>query len=216
MSGLVPGPSSLTPSSTPSSTPSITVVLALHYQNDVLHPDGKIRVGIGADSPDRARVIEAATALLAGARERGWPILHVRVAFRPDGADIIQNCAIFKAVHASGATREGTWGAEFYTPLAPDAASPREFVVKHSRIDAFYGSPLDETLRRCNAARLVIAGVATHSVVESTVRHAADIGFDTWVAADACAAALPAVHEASLASMKLIATVSTVQGCIEG
>jgi len=191
-----------------------TVLLALHYQNDVLHPDGRIRVGIGADSPERARVIESAQRLLAGARERGWPIVHVRVAFRPDGADIIRNCAIFRAVHASGAVREGSWGAAFFEPLAPDASSPREYIVKHSRIDAFYGSPLDETLRQCRAERLVIAGVATHSVVESTVRHAADVGYDTWVAADACAAAEPAVHEASLRSMQLIATVSTVQECL--
>jgi nicotinamidase-related amidase len=203
-------------SAAPPSAAPVTVVLALHYQNDVLHPDGKIRVGLDADSPDRSRVIAHAAELLAGARERGWPIVHVRVAFRPDGADIIQNCAIFRAVAASGATREGTWGSEFYSELAPDAASPREFVVKHSRIDAFYGSPLDETLRRCRAERLIVAGVATHSVVESTVRHAADIGFDTWVAADACAAARPEVHEASLASMRLIATVSTVQGCLAG
>ena len=191
-----------------------TVVIALHYQNDVLHADGKIRVGLGADSPDRARVIAAAGVLLAGARERGWPIVHVRVAFRPDGADILQNCAIFRAVAASGAVQEGSWGAAFFDSLAPDSTSPREIVVKHSRINAFYGSPLDEALRVCRAERLVIGGVATHSVVESTVRHAADVGFDVWVTADACAAADPAVHAASLASMQLIATVTTVEACL--
>lgn len=192
-----------------------TVLLALHYQNEVLHADGKIRVGIGADSPERARLISAASSLLAGARARHWPIVHVRVAFRPDGADIIQNCAIFKAVAASGACREGTWGSAFHDELAPDAASPHEFVVKHSRISAFYGSPLDETLRVLGAQRLVIAGVATHSVVESTVRHACDVGYDVWVAADACTAASPEVHEASLASMRLVAMVTTVEGCLD-
>jgi biuret amidohydrolase len=191
-----------------------TVLLALHYQNDVLHEDGKIRVGLGEGSPVRGAVIEAAQALLAGARQQGWPVVHVRVAFRPDGADILQNCAIFRAVAASGAVQEGSWGAAFYAPLAPEADSVREFVVKHTRINAYYGSPLDEVLRGCGARRLVIAGVATHSVVESTVRHAADVGFDVWVAADACAAADPAVHAASLASMQLIATVATVEACL--
>ena len=202
------------PLALPLPLPLRTVVIALHYQNDVLHADGRIRVGLGADSPDRARVIAAAGSLLAGARARGWPIVHVRVAFRPDGADILQNCTIFRAVAASGAVQEGSWGAAFFESLAPDSTSPREWVVKHSRINAFYGSPLDEVLRACRAERLVIAGVATHSVVESTVRHAADVGFDVWVAADACAAADPAVHAASLASMQLIATVATVEGCL--
>lgn len=193
-----------------------TVLLALHYQNDVLHADGKIRVGLGEHSPARAAVIAAAGQLLSGARQHGWPIVHVRVAFRPDGADILQNGPIFRAVAASGAVQEGSWGAAFYEPLAPQAGSLHEHVVKHTRINAFYGTPLDELLRGCRAERLVIAGVATHSVVESTVRHAADIGFDVWVAADACAAADPAVHAASLASMQLIATVGTVQTCLAG
>ena len=43
-----------------------TAVLALHYQNDVLHPEGKIRVGLDADSGARqpvypARAVERAT-----------------------------------------------------------------------------------------------------------------------------------------------------------
>jgi nicotinamidase-related amidase len=46
------------------------------------------------------------------------------------------------------------------------------------------------------------------------VRHAADMGYDVWVAADACAAADPAVHAASLASMQLIATVGSVADCL--
>ena len=142
------------------------------------------------------------------------PIVHLRVGFRPDGADILQNGAIFRAVAASGAVQEGSWGAAFFDSLAPESTSPREWVVKHSRINAFYGSPLDEALRACGAERLVMAGVATHSVVESTVRHAADMGFDVWVATDACAAADPAVHAASLASMQLIATLATVEACL--
>ena len=190
-----------------------TVVLALHYQNDVLHADGKIRVGLAPDSPLRAEVISAARRLLAGARERGWRIVHVRVAFRPDGSDIVQNGAIFRAVAASGAVRDGSWGAAFFDALAPDAASALEHTITHTRINAFYGTGLTDLLGDCDAERLIVAGVATHSVVESTVRHAADMGYDVWVAADACAAADPAVHAASLASMQLIATVAPVADC---
>jgi nicotinamidase-related amidase len=105
---------------------------------------------------------------------------------------------------------EGQWGSAFYEGLQPLAGSAREFVVKHTRISAFYGTPLEETLRLLGARRLVVAGVATHSVVEGTVRHAADIGFEVMVAQDACASADPAVHDASLASMRLIAQTGPV------
>ncbi|HCQ49857.1 MAG TPA: cysteine hydrolase [Achromobacter sp.] len=187
-----------------------TAVLALHYQNDVLHPDGKIRVGLDADNGARQRLLDSAAALLEGARAQSLPIVHVRIAFRPDYADLLPNCAIFRNVASIGAVPEGQWGSEFYDGLQPVAASPREFVVKHTRISAFYGTPLEETLRVIGARRLVVAGVATHSVVEGTVRHAADIGFEVMVAEDACASANLSVHEASLASMRLIAQTGSV------
>lgn len=185
-------------------------VLALHYQNDVLHPDGKIRVGLDADGVARQRLLDGAAALLAGARAHALPIVHVRIAFRPDYADLLPNCAVFRNVARIGAVAEGQWGSAFYDGLQPLPGSATEFVVKHTRISAFYGTPLEETLRVLGARRLVVAGVATHSVVEGTVRHAADIGFEVMVAQDACASAEPAVHEASLASMRLIAQTGSV------
>ncbi|MGE8641517.1 MAG: cysteine hydrolase family protein [Achromobacter sp.] len=191
-----------------------TAVLALHYQNDVLHPEGKIRVGLDADSGARQRLLDGAAALLAGARAQSLPIVHVRIAFRPDYADLLPNCAIFRNVATIGAVPEGQWGSAFYDGLQPLAGSPREFIVKHTRISAFYGTPLEETLRVIGARRLVVAGVATHSVVEGTVRHAADIGFDVMVAEDACASADEAVHQASLASMRLIAQTGSVADAV--
>jgi len=191
------------------------VVLALHYQNDVLHPDGKIRVGLGADSPVRGAVIAAAGQLLAAARAHAMPIVHVRVAYRPDGGDLQTNAPIFRNVARIGAVREGSWGAAFYASLAPREGDPAEFVVTHRRINGFYASELEQVLRQLQATRLVVAGVATHSVVESTVRHAVDMGYEVAVVAPACAAADPDTHAASLASMALIATVcSDVDGAM--
>ncbi|MNP05606.1 Isochorismatase family protein YecD [compost metagenome] len=152
--------------------------------------------------------------MLAGARERGWPIIHVRVAYRADYADLIQNAPILRNVAAIGAVQDGSWGAEFFSTLAP-RPSPREFTVTHTRINAFYGTPLETLLRQLQAQRLLVAGVATHSVVESTVRHAVDCGFEVMVAQDACAAANPATHQASLQSMGLIAEVAEVNQALE-
>lgn len=184
------------------------VVLALHYQNDQLHPEGRIRVGLAEDDPARARLIAAAGRLLAGARARGWPIIHVRMAFRPDYADLARNTPIFRKTAEIGAVRDGHWGSEFFAELAP-LDSPREFAFKHNRISAFYGTELEALLRLLDAKQLVIAGIATHSVVESTVRDAADRGYEVAVAADACAAADTA-HDNALASMRLIAEVGDV------
>jgi len=182
------------------------VVVALHLQNDVLHPEGRIRVGFDARDPARAALIEAAGRLLQAARERAWPIVHARIAFREDYADLARNMPIMRRTEQSGAVREGQWGAEFFEGLGP-RAGPGEFVVTHKRVSAFAGSELEPLLRLLHGQHLIVAGVATHSAVEGTVRDAADRGFAVTVAADACAAADRAAHAASLASMRLIAEV---------
>jgi len=187
--------------------PARTVLLALHYQNDVIHPEGRIRLGLAADDPRRAAVLDAAARLIGGARAAGVPIVHVRIAFRPDHAEVIRNGPLWDNVVRAGAVAEGSWGAAFYDGLGP---LPAEHVVLHRRINAFFGSNLEETLRLLDAAALVIAGVATNSVVEHTARHAADMGLRVTVAADACAASRADLHQAALDNIALIGTVASV------
>jgi biuret amidohydrolase len=188
-----------------------SAVLALHYQNDVLHPDGRIRVGLAEADPARERVIAAAGQLIAGARRLDLPLIHIRIAFRPDYADLVQNCPIFRQVALIGAVKEGTWGAQFFPGLEPDEQREHEFAIRHLRTSGFIGTPLELILTRLGVTHLIIAGVATHSVVEMTARHAADLGYEVTIAADACAAASDGVHQAALASMRLLAEVSTVE-----
>ena len=185
-----------------------TVVIAMHYQNEVLDPRGKIKVGVAAENSNRFAVKQNAARLLNSAREQGIPVISVRIAFNPGHADVIQNCKIFRDVVANGAMVEGNWGTEFYEGLGP---LDGEFVVKHSRVNAFYGSQLEEILRVLKAERLIMAGIATNSVVETSARHAADMGYEVIVASDACSCARPDLHDASLENMRYIAEVRNVE-----
>jgi nicotinamidase-related amidase len=187
------------------------VLLALHYQNEVLHAQGKIKVGVAAMSPDRQALVDRAGRLLAGARQAGVPIVSVRIAFRPDHKDVIQNCKIFRNVVAARAMTEGSWGAEFHDGLGPEGD---EFVVTHNRVNAFFNSTLEGALRALRAGRLIVAGVSTNSVVETTVRHAADMGYEVLVVADACSAGDPRLHEASLENMRFVADIVTTEGIL--
>ena len=185
------------------------VIIALHYQNDVLHADGRIKVGLGEDDLVRSNLIFNAKRLFAESRKLGWPIIHARVAYRADYGDLIQNAPILRGVVQLGAVVDGTWGAEFLEGLEP-LESGNEFVVTHKRINPFYGTNLESLINKFKATNLIVAGVATHSVVESTVRHAVDCGYVVSVAANACASAALETHEASLKSMSLIAKISNV------
>jgi biuret amidohydrolase len=183
------------------------LLLALHYQNEVVHPRGKIRIGLAAASPARDALVAAARRLLDGARAHDVPVISVRIAFRADHAEVAQNAEIWRRIAAGKSMVEGSWGAEFHDGLGP---LPGEFVVTHQRNNAFYGSPLADIVALFRPRRLAIAGVSTTYVVESTVRHASDMGYEVVVAEDACASASPDMHAASLAAMALIAEIRTV------
>ena len=53
-----------------------------------------------------------------------------------------------------------------------------------------------------NIAELFIVGVYTNECVSSSVRSAADLGFDVRLIADATAAITPELHEATLLTSK--------------
>lgn len=184
-----------------------TVVIALHYQNDILHPAGKIKLGFGSDASNREIVLGAASRLLNWARRSGVPIVHVRTARPVQSKTFLENAPIFRNVVASGAVVEGDWGSEFFEGLQP---IDDEVVVVHNRVNGFYDSNLETRLRGLGATHLILAGVATNSCVEHTARHAADMGYEVTVVEDACSASRDDVHQAALYNISLIGHVARV------
>jgi nicotinamidase-related amidase len=104
--------------------------------------------------------------LLARWRERGWPIVNVRHASREPGSTY----------------RKGQPGFEFKAEVVPRQG---ERVVEKQTNSAFIGTNLQEQLG--GIATLVIVGVITNNSVEATARMAGNLGFDTYVVADATA-----------------------------
>lgn len=62
-----------------------------------------------------------------------------------------------------------------------------EGVVVKDVNSAFVGTDLEIQLRRAGIRRLVTAGFFTNMCVETTTRHAGNLGYDTYLAHDACA-----------------------------
>src|ERR1700748_2837738 len=99
---------------------STTAMIAVHYQNEVLHAGGKIRVRVGdAADGERARIVATATQLIGGLRSAGVPVVSARAAYRPDYRDVIQNGPIFRNLVSLGAFQEGSWGSAFHDGLEP-------------------------------------------------------------------------------------------------
>jgi nicotinamidase-related amidase len=70
-----------------------------------------------------------------------------------------------------------------------DGLEPRddELVIRKDVNSAFIGTKLELELRRRAIARLVVVGFFTNYCVETTVRTAGNMGFDTYLAHDCCA-----------------------------
>lgn len=67
-----------------------------------------------------------------------------------------------------------------------------------STLSAFRGTGLHELLTAGNIDRLLVAGFPTNLDVDSTARHAVELGYHVTVLADACAAHEPTAHTVAI------------------
>lgn len=74
-------------------------------------------------------------------------------------------------------------GNEFKTEAAP---LPGESVVPKRMNSAFIGTDLEARLRSAGIKTLLVCGVITNNSVEASVRMAGNLGFETYLAEDAC------------------------------
>jgi nicotinamidase-related amidase len=168
-----------------------------------------------------ARVPTAADELLAGlgevtavARTTGVPVIHVRVAFRPDGTDISSRNRAFSAIAASAPMGLDDPATQVHPAVGPE---PGDVVVVKKRVSAFTGSDLEVVLRSLDVSSLVLTGIATSGVVLSTVRQAADLDYELTVLEDGCADADPEVHRVLMEKVfPRQATVLSAQEWISG
>ncbi|MFO8075765.1 MAG: cysteine hydrolase family protein [Actinomycetota bacterium] len=126
-------------------------------------------------------VVPNAAALAAAARRRGVPVVFTKIeSLTPTGAER-SGCHRALGLHVPPGDADG----EILPALAPD---DDDLVVAKTASDAFVGTNLEYLLRNLDVAHLAVCGVLSHECVESTVRHAADLGFVCHVVEDACAA----------------------------
>jgi len=183
-----------------------TVVLAMDYLNDIVHPEGKFAGwGMPAEAA-RRNVLANAKRLIETARGAGVPVVHVRVALRPGLAGVPLNAPIWQGAAGAQALIDGTWGAEIHDDVKP---LPGEVVVTKRRISAVYNTDLLSVLAGYNAKTLVLGGVSTNFVVEGTARDASDLGYEVIIAEDCCSAGNEEHHQAALGSLGMLATISS-------
>jgi nicotinamidase-related amidase len=128
-------------------------------------------VGLSTAHP-MADVVSRAARLADAFRSHDLPVVLINV----DGG-------------APGRTEQSRRISEFptgWTDLVPELkCRPGDHLVTKRTWGAFTKTDLETHLRQSGVTQVVIAGVATSAGVESTARHAHELGFNVGLAADA-------------------------------
>ncbi len=141
---------------------------------------------VSAYLPEPDEFLARVASVQAAARERGLPVIHVQVGFRPGFPEISDRNALFAAIKSSPQWQkmfaEGSGG--LHPKIGPVG---NEAVVTKHRVSAFAGTDLEMILRAGEIDTLVLTGIATSGVVLSTLLDAADADYRLAVVTDCCA-----------------------------
>lgn len=172
--------------------PDHAAFIILHYQNDIVHPKGKIAESY-AERIAQAGNVENTKAVLEACRKRGIPVIHVRFAVREGAPEIAKKAnPLFSAFTEIGCLVENTWGAEIIDELKPIKGEP---VVSGASTNGFCGTDLDTILHAMGVTDVIMAGIATaRYVVLATSLAANDRQYYPIVLDDCCNDASDDLH----------------------
>jgi nicotinamidase-related amidase len=119
-----------------------------------------------------AGVVENARRLAAAFRDRGLPVVLVNATGGAPG-------------RAEQNFRGGAFPPDWADLLPELERQPHDHLVTKQTWGAFTGTGLEAQLRTASVTQVVLCGVATSIGVESTARHAFELGFNVTLAVDA-------------------------------
>ncbi len=170
-------------------------LLLFHIQNDSVHPEGKLaQWGMAAMSEEKG-LLENSGLLLDWARTQGLTVIHFVYAFKEDFSDIPANSPLYMRLKETGGLVRDTWGAEIHDSVRPRDGEP---VIAKPRISAFPGTGLDGLLRAKGINTLILAGLTTNWVIESTARQAMDLGYRLVAVEDCMVSLNHTMHDFSI------------------
>lgn len=143
----------------PNPLPREAALLVIDLQKAIDHPNWGER-----NNPQAEQNVGE---LLAAWRLTQRPIYHIR----------------HDSVEPASHYRPGQPGHDFKPEVRPLAG---ETVIAKTTNSAFIGTGLEARLRAANQKLLLVTGVITNNSVETTVRMAGNLGFETYLVEDAC------------------------------
>ena len=164
----------------------LTGLLVIDPYNDFISDGGKLWHRLKAVA-EANRCVPHMLDVLNAARKAGLRLfyaLHHR--YRPGGYEAWKYIApVQKAAWSHKTFENGTWGGEIRREFEPQ---PGDIVaLEHWCSSGFANTDLDLQLKKHGIHQLIVIGLLAHTCVESTVRFAAELGYDVTLVKDATA-----------------------------
>ena len=187
--------------------PRRAAVLALHWQVNVIKPEGFF--GAMLSKPvARSGVVGHAVWFHESVRAAGLAVVFTRFTVPVGEGGLVRNTEFMRVVgDAQEAFRPDAAGAQLIEEMS--ALDEFDRVVDNQKLSGLAGNDLPEWLAERGIDTVFMTGVATNLTVEQTARHGTDLGLTVHPVSNCVTAATYAVHLASLANLDL-----TTAGCL--
>ena len=164
----------------------ITALLVIDPYNDFISEGGKLWERLKTVAEANRCVPHMLEVLTAARKAKLKVFFAMHHRYRPGDYETWKYIApIQKAAWSRKTFESGTWGGEIRAEFAPQ---PDEIVAQeHWGSSGFANTDLDLQLKKHGIHRLIIMGLIAHTCVESTVRYAAENGYEVTVVKDATA-----------------------------
>jgi nicotinamidase-related amidase len=178
--------------------PELTGLLIVDPYNDFLSEGGKL-YELSRTTLDTHNVVEHMRQVLAAARASGAQVF-IAPHHRWRESDPYSRWKTMPPVQASAAQgrafADGTWGGSFHPDFEPRLG---EVVAQeHWLSSGFANTDLDLQLKKHGLRKVIVIGMRANTCIESTVRFAAELGYEVTVVKDAIGSFGQAEMDASL------------------
>ncbi len=187
--------------------PKNSALLMLHWQNGVAHPKG-VWGKMLYPQVKKNNSIANAKKILAAARKKGMLTIFVNIAWRPGYPEMPKNqyYPLMQGAKDANKALVGTWDADVIDELKPKKG---EIIVTNFGSDGFEGTDLDLVLRSAGISHVYVSGQCTEHVVATTVKRAANKGYNATVMKDATSGFTDSNYNAMMDILPLYAKMIT-------
>ena len=177
--------------------PERTALLVIDPVNDFLHEEGAAWE-MTESTVKKNDVVAQLARLTAATRASGVPVLFGPMAYTMEdyaNAHLQRRSGINRLMFESKMFLAGSFGADFHADVQPQ---PGDIVLQPHKGTDVMETDLPEHLKRLGTTHLVLAGMTANLCVESTGRHASELGYDVTFLSDAIGAESLPAYEASI------------------